>query len=417
MITVKTRLRKSTVPGGAGRLTFRLIHDRKVRTVSLPYLLQTQEWNEAKEDIVISGSETSERVSALLEIKKKLERDKKKMAAICRNYSGNDSNGTLIEIVEIYRAQKRLDCFSCLLEEYTQQAEKRGNYTTVRHYRSTLNSFRRFLNGRSVTQEDVTGTFIKEYVRYLQQSGLKNSTIMFYINILRRIWNKAVDEKIIAGLDSPFSGIRLPLEKPRKLAVSEQTIREIETLGLENAGAQVQLARDMFLFSYYTRGTAFIDIALLKKTDVAAGFLTYRRHKTGQVLCIKLLPEIKCLIERYQHTSGIYLFPLLKNPVFDRREYESALRLQNLRLKKVWKRLKSASLPLSTYVSRHSWASIAKQKGIPEEIISNGMGHTSVKTTRIYISSSHNKYIDLANEIVVLGKKCQRSVFDWNITR
>lgn len=179
MITVKTRLRKSTVPGGAGRLTFRLIHDRKVRTVSLPYLLQTEEWNEAKEDIVISGSETPERVSALLEIKKKLERDKEKIVAICRDYYGKDSNGILMEIVGIYRTRKRLECFSYLLEEYKQQAEKNGNYTTVRHYRSTLNSFRRFLNGRSVAQEEVTGILIREYVRYLQQSGLKNSTVMF----------------------------------------------------------------------------------------------------------------------------------------------------------------------------------------------------------------------------------------------
>ncbi len=415
MITVKTRLRESTVPGKAGRLTFRLIHRRKVRTISLPYLVRADEWCEAKEDIVISGSEPAERLAALRETKRKLERDKNKLTAICRDYAGCDSNGALTEIVETYRTHKRLECFLCLLEEYRLRAERQGHYTAVRHLRSTMNSFSKYLNGHPVIQEEVTPSLIREYIRYLQQKGLKNSTILFYIRILRRIWNKAVEEKLITGLDSPFTGIRLTVDKPRKLAVSEQTITQIEALELGKASAPVRLARDLFLFSYYTRGMPFIDIALLKKADLAGGFLTYRRHKTGQPLHIKLLPGIKRLIARYRDTPGVYVFPILKNPDFDRREYESALRLQNLRLKKVGKLLKNASLPLSTYVPRHSWASIAQQKGIPEEVISHGMGHTSIKTTRIYIASSHNKYIDLANEIVVTGKKYRRALFDWSI--
>lgn len=77
MTSVKTRLRKSTVPGGAGRLIFRLIHDRKVRTISLPYLVCEAEWNEAEEAIVFSGNETPARIAELLEIKQKLETDKR----------------------------------------------------------------------------------------------------------------------------------------------------------------------------------------------------------------------------------------------------------------------------------------------------------------------------------------------------
>ncbi len=415
MTSVKTRLRKSTVPGGIGRLTFRLIYDRKVRTISLPYLLREEEWNEAEEAIVFSGNETAGRVAELQEIKTGLEADRKELLAICRTFVGKKDEFALVEIVKLYKKRKQLKCFCGLLEEYMYRMEQEGNYSAYRHYRSTLHSFRRFLNGRSVTLEEITPGLVWEYIRYLQQRGLKNTTIMFYVHILRRIWNKATTERIIIGLASPFRGIRLTLETSRKLAVTEQTIKEVERLELTPEEQTVRLARDLFLFSFYTRGMPFIDIVSLKKTDIVNGFLGYKRHKTGQRLYIKILPEIKRLIERYRHTPGVYLFPILKNPVFDRREYESALRLQNLRLKKVWKRLKSASLPLSTYVSRHSWASIAKQKGIPEEIISNGMGHTSVKTTRIYIACSHNRYIDLANEIVVTNKKCQRSLFDWNI--
>lgn len=414
MTSVKTRLRKSTVPGGAGRLVFRLICDRKVQTISLPYLLREEEWNEAAEAIVFSGNETLARIVELQDIKTRLEEDKKELLAICRTFDGKKDVCILGEIVTLYKKRKQLKCFCCLLEEYMQRMQQEGNYSAYRHYRSTLHSFKRFKGTLSVTLEEITPGLVWEYIRYLQQRGLKNTTIMFYVHILHRIWNKATAEKIITGLDSPFRGIRLTLEKSRKLAVSEKTIKEIERLELNREEESVRLARDLFLFSFYTRGMPFIDIVSLKKTDIESGFLGYRRHKTGQRLYIKLLPEIKRLIERYQHTSGVYLFPILKNPVFDRREYESALRLQNLRLKKVWKLLKNASLPLSTYVSRHSWASIAKQKGIPEEIISNGMGHTSLKTTRIYIACSHNKYIDLANEIVVTNKKCQRSLFDWN---
>ena len=139
----------------------------------------------------------------------------------------------------------------------------------------------------------------------------------------------------------------------------------------------------------------------MKRENLKGDKIVYCRQKTGQQLQVRLLPVMKKLIARYRNVSGPYLFPVLRSPTASYLEYTSALRLQNKRLKKLGKLVDA---DLSTYVARHTWASIALQKGIPEELISKGMGHTSVKTTRIYIADWDNAQLDRANEIVILGK-------------
>lgn len=413
MTSIKVRLRKSTVKGELCRVVFRLIHQRKVKAVSLPYLVKEDEWSNTKEQIVFSGELPAGRQLELLEIQKDLEIERREIQEIVKTFLGRGASFAVEEVVDVYKKRKKLKSFRFLMEEYIRQKQETCKYAAVHHYRSTLKSFTTFLDGKAVSLQEITCELVWEYIRYLQTCGLKNSTVMFYISVLRRVWNKAAADGLVTASVSPFKGVQLPIERPPKLAVSEEAIKEIENLPVNEVPGHLQLARDLFLFSYFTRGMAFIDIALLKKTDVVKDFLIYKRHKTGQLLHIKILPKIKAIIERYKNTEGIYLFPVLKSGVLNWKEYESALRLQNVRLKKLWGFLRKESRPLSTYVARHSWASIAKMKGIPEEIISNGMGHTSVKTTRIYIARFDNKYVDIANEIVITGRKYQRSVFDW----
>lgn len=140
------------------------------------------------------------------------------------------------------------------------------------------------------------------------------------------------------------------------------------------------------MFSFYTRGMSFIDMAYLKKSNLQNGILTYRRRKTGQQLSIKWEKCMEDIVSKYPQNQTDYLLPIIKETVNERRQYDNALHLVNYHLKDLSSLLK-LQRPLTMYVARHSWASAAKAKNIPLSVISKGMGHDSEVTTQIYLAS------------------------------
>ena len=147
--------------------------------------------------------------------------------------------------------------------------------------------------------------------------------------------------------------------------------------------SSLAFARDIFLFSFYTRGMSFIDMAFLRKSDLEGGVLSYRRQKTGQRLFIKWEPCMQELVERYGEKHTPYLLSLIRRPgENERRQYLNESHRSARYLKVIGKSL-GLSSPLTMYVARHAWASIAKSKNIPISVISESMGHDSEKTTRL----------------------------------
>ena len=129
--------------------------------------------------------------------------------------------------------------------------------------------------------------------------------------------------------------------------------------------------------------------------------LSYRRRKTGQQLTIKWEKCMQEIIGKYTVSDGQYLLPIIKLPgTNERKQYENTLRLVNNKLK-IIARIIQTPMPLSTYVARHTWASIAKSKNIPISVISEGMGNNSETTTRIYLSSLDTSVIDEANKAII----------------
>lgn len=191
------------------------------------------------------------------------------------------------------------------------------------------------------------------------------------------------------------------MDKTVKRAISLKDIRRIKELDLMGK-PHWELARDMFLFSFYTRGMSFIDMAYLKKSDLKNGILSYRRHKTGQQLHIRWESCMEETVAKYAAgCSDDYLLPILKLPSKKlRSQYKSTLFRINKYLKEIAK-LCGIAAPLTMYVSRHSWASIAKSKNIPISVISEGMGHDSEETTRIYLASLDGSVIDKANSLIL----------------
>lgn len=145
---------------------------------------------------------------------------------------------------------------------------------------------------------------------------------------------------------------------------------------------------------------SFVDMAYLRRNDLKGGFLTYRRRKTGQRLCIRWEGCMQALLDKYPVNESPYLLPIIRRSDDERRQYLNAIHLVNRQLKTLSRKL-GLSSPLTMYVARHSWASIARSKHIPLSVISEGMGHHSERTTQIYLASLGNVVIDRANSRIL----------------
>ncbi|MDE6346182.1 MAG: site-specific integrase [Muribaculaceae bacterium] len=280
-----------------------------------------------------------------------------------------------------------------------------GKAGTAHNYKSTLNSFLRFMSGNNVKFSVLTPELIEEYEAWLIAANVKSNSISFYMRNLRAAYNHAVELGYTADRD-PFRKAYTRIEKTTKRAVSLADIRRIKALDLSALPA-LELSRDIFMFLFYCRGMSFIDAAYLSDTNIIGNELIYRRHKTGQELRIGLNKYILQLLDKWQsgYCTGSYLLPILTggHPAgskFSRTEYESALRRTNKSLKHI-ARMANIRTSLTTYVSRHSWASIAKSKGIPTATISDALGHDSELTTQIYLTSLSTDTIDRANAIIL----------------
>ena len=216
---------------------------------------------------------------------------------------------------------------------------------------------------------------------------------------LRAIYNRAVDKGLTVQR-FPFRHVYTGIDKTVKRAVSLNVIRKIRELDL-SLHPSMDYARDVFMFSFYTRGMSFVDIAFLKKKDLKNGILSYRRHKTDQQIFIKWEKPMQDLIDKYDTAGSPYMLPIIKNIGNDeRRQYRTEAHRINRNLRKIGEQI-GLVIPLTTYVARHGWASIAKSKNIPIATISEAMGHDSESTTRIYLASLDTASVDKANSLIL----------------
>ena len=238
------------------------------------------------------------------------------------------------------------------------------------------------------------------YEAWLKGKGICPNTVSFYMRILRAVYNRAV-EKELTEQKYPFKHVYTGIGKTVKRALPLKSIKRIKELDL-TLKPHLDYARDMFLFSFYTRGMSFIDMAYLKKSNLKNGILTYRRRKTGQQLTIKWEKCMEEIVNKYEGRSATqYLLPIITNPFANERiQYMNALSRVNVALKEV-ARLVNLQIPLTMYCARHGWASVAKSKNIPLSVISEGMGHDSEETTRIYLTSLDTSVVDRANSLIL----------------
>lgn len=399
MVSIKLKFRPSTIDGKEGSLYYQVIYKRVVRQISTQYKILPDEWNAESESIRINIDD-NERYNHLQAIQKRILRDKKRLMKIIESLLNSGCVFSVDSIIDtFYNEVNDITLFN-YMEKHIVKLQKNGQVRTSETYNCTLNSFKRFRNDKDLYFVELDNDLLVSYEYFLKSEGLSMNTISFYMRRLRAIYNKAVDEGLVEQ-NNLFKRVFTSAEKTTKRAIPLKLIKRLKSLDLSYSSAK-SFARDMFLFSFYTRGMSFIDMAYLKKKNLSNGILSYRRRKTGQQLFIRWEKCMQQIVEKYASVShSPYLLNVIKDLNSDaRKQYHNTLTLVNRSLKGIGK-LIGLDTPLSMYVARHSWASIARKEGIPLSVISEGMGHDSELTTQIYLASLDTSVIDEANQRII----------------
>ena len=396
-LSVKLRFRPSRSEAKEGSLHYRLTIDRATAQRATSYKIYPAEWDERKGRIRMPP-DASPRYGHLATIRQRLSREMALLHATAVRKREENEDVSADEIFEAFEQLNRRQVFGTFMQQQIEKQQRAGRMRTAEAYRSALQSFRRFCRGKEIMLYEWTSETAGDYERYLKNSGVSMNTVSFYMRILRAVFNKAVKQKLTAQT-FPFQDVYTGIGQTAKRAMDIGLIRRIKELDLSEQ-PKLDHARDLFLLSFYFRGMSLIDMAYLEKKNLQRGILEYRRKKTGQRLTIKWEDEMQAIVDKYPENEP-YLLPILQpGGEDDRKQYKRASKQINRLLKKVGL---LANLPttLTMYVARHSWASIARQKNIPISVISNGLGHQSEKTTRIYLAELDTSATDRANNEIL----------------
>lgn len=394
MTTIKVKFRKSAVKGKPGTIYYQINHERQYKQITTKLHITPREWNSEEECINIGNRSRHQ----LTIYQQKIDNDLRTLHRIVRSLEECCRPYTTTEIITQFR---RTDSRSSVLDYMQRQIDHlstRRRYGTAENYRYALKSLSHFLNNEDISFSMLNEGLVTQYGEWLIDRQIKRNSLSFYMRIWRAVYNRAVKEHLVEQ-SFPFQNVYTGIDRTRKRAIGEEDLMRLCQLDL-GASPDLEFTRDIFVFSYCTRGMAFVDIAFLKRSNITDTHITYYRHKTDQLLQIRIEPCIDRILRRYRGFSPFsdYVFPIIRTG--DERlayaQYQSALGLYNRKLKTLG-HLAGFSLPISSYTARHTWATTARNHNVPLSVISAGMGHTSEKTTQIYLASLENSVIDEAN--------------------
>ena len=399
MSTVKIKFRASSVAGKEGTLYYHIIHQRKLRWISTDYHVYPEEWNARKSSVIVSNS--NNRQAHLQLIQSQIDWEMKQMQCIIHD---KEMDGVSYSVDDLANEIQQLPTSQSVFTFFRKQIAKKEQMQCVgtkNNYTNAVNRFIEFRNQKDLTFSQMTADMMEMYQAWLWNRGVGQNTVSFYLRTLRTLHHKAVEAGQATSNDI-FAHVQTANVRTAKRAISVKDIRKIEKLDLPR-GSSLDKARDMFLFSFYLRGMAFVDMAFLKKSDLKCGLVSYNRRKTHQNLNIEWIKPMQAIINKYaeQTKDSPYMLPILTGKeTSPYTQYRKVEYNTNYNLKKIGKMI-GLKIPLTTYVARHTWASIALHMNIPIATISEGMGHNSYKTTQIYLESIDVATINEANRRII----------------
>ena len=288
--------------------------------------------------------------------------------------------------------------------------EEKKKYAAVHTYQCTLNSYTRFAGGEGTPmpmEEVFSAGRLKGYEEWLVRVNERSwNTVSTYMRTLRAVYNR-ISPPGSAGHDPKlFADVHTKVESRTKRALTGRQAHALMNADFATLPEEQRRVLAYFLLMFLFRGMPFIDLAHLRKKDARGGVIVYQRHKTGRQITVRIPKEAVPLMKRFRGTGdeSVYLFPILPGAKEEGRELYRSYLLALREFNKGLARLAAELLPgtkVSSYTARHTWATLAYYQGTPVGIISEAMGHSSVRVTETYLKPFGNKRIDRENNKLI----------------
>ncbi|MCB0525811.1 MAG: site-specific integrase, partial [Saprospiraceae bacterium] len=283
-----------------------------------------------------------------------------------------------------------------------EELEEGGKVGNARVYKTMRNSVHTFLKRKDIPIKQITFKWLKKYEAWYLGRGNSANGLGVNMRTLRAVINRAIKQKLVSREDYAFEHYQVKKEKTRKRAVAATDIEKIKSFVPQTK--QQKRAKDYFMMSFYLMGASFIDLAFLKVENINAGRIEYKRRKTGKLHSIKITEPLQEIVDKYLKgkRKGDFILNVIKSEDVKKQyvNVRDELRRYNRRLKEIGE-LCGLESELTSYVARHSFATIAKFKDVPVSVISQALGHTNLETTETYLAEFDNAVLDDYNELII----------------
>jgi integrase len=404
-------------------LVFRIGHQRRTATIQLDLYLMPNDWNSERRIVRNSYSTDGETVKRLnnrlakrkaraIELIEKLE-EAGRLAAMSvtdiktfvEKYLDSDSADpiTAAQPIDELKPQDFFEFADRIIKDLT-EAKRIG---TKKSYQCTIDVLEKFHGSRKLTFAQIDYEFLMKFETKHYAKGLGANGLSVYMRNIRSLYNRAIKAKVADEKLYPFKAYKIKSEPTRKRAIGEDALNSIIALELDSTHTLFH-ARNYFVASYMMYGMNFTDMAYMTEASLMDGRVQYRRSKTSKLYDIKITPALQEILDYYRsHRKGNspYLFPIIKRTSAEGqdKDIQWARKRYNKKLKELAK-VCGISANLTSYVSRHSFASQAVLLEIPVLAVSTMLGHSSLKTTQIYLAGLPTQMMDDYHAKILQGK-------------
>lgn len=395
VVSLDTRREKKD---GTYPIILRLGHNEKTTSIPLGISIGEKDWDEKKRLI----KNTYKGTSSVARLNNQIQKTKADVMDVILKLHESGSLQTLsLKSLKDKIVQKEAkDSFFQFANQCVTELMQAQRVGTARSYKGLISVLKEYRKGKDLLFKEITYDFLSKFEINHKSKGNGANGLAVYMRTIRAIYNKAVKSGLADKELYPFSDYKIKTAPTEKRALDGEFLKKIIELDITSNHICFN-TRNYFLASYMMYGMNFADMAYLEKSDIENGRIKYRRRKTGKLYDIKITPPLEKILTHYiqQNSNAKFVFPILKRvePALREKDIQWARKRYNKKLK-VLASLCGISSNLTSYVSRHSFATQAMRHEIPLAAISSMLGHSSLKTTEIYLKGLSANILDEYNE-------------------
>lgn len=381
-------------------IKLRVILNRRSFDISMGFSIPVKDWDEKGQQVKPSSKavENATRLNSILSKEKQ-----KVLEVLIRLQDEGKLETITLEELKSFTVQKSTEAMTlAFAQEIIAELREAKKFGNARVYTTMFRSIRDFVKSKDFPLKQLTYAWLRKYEAWYLSKGNSANGLSVSLRTLRALYNRAIKQKLVSKDYYPFTDYTIKNETTRKRAITANDLELIKKF--EPRTQRQERAKDFFMLSFYLMGASFIDIALLKVKNITGGRIEYKRRKTGRLHSILISPPLQALLDKYLPGKGKEDFILNVVNTDDPKKQEIKVRDELRRFNRALKEIGETcgiEAPLTSYVARHSYATIAKYKGVPTAVISEALGHKSEEVTQVYLDSFDKEVLDRYHNMII----------------